>query len=146
MLYFAMCACSSFLTLWSDFVLCGTELIYPRLVLWARWLPPMPLSGSYNIMAVYFTLFRNETDCAKGNYTVLGYIKGKLPCKINTFWIDVAQVSQNLGDLPQFFQHVLNKWEILKTTILAREVWPQESPLKLRDYTMWRKQRSVLQR
>lgn len=81
-------------------------------------------------MAVYFTLFRNETDCAKGNCTVLGYIKGKLPCKINTFWIDVAQVSENLGDLPQFFQHVLNKWEILKTTILASEVWPQESPLK----------------
>lgn len=42
----------------------------------------------------------------------------------------MAQVSEKLEDLQQFFQHVLDKWEILKTTILAREVWPQESPPK----------------
>lgn len=39
--------------------------------------------GWYNIVAVYFTWFRNETDCGRGNYTVLSCIKNKLPCKIN---------------------------------------------------------------
>lgn len=46
----------------------------------------------------------------------------------------MAAVSEKLKDLRQFFQHVLvlYKWQILKTIILAREAWPQESPLKQR--------------
>ena len=42
----------------------------------------------------------------------------------------MAEVSEKLEDLQHFFQHVVHKWEILKTTILAREGWPQESPPK----------------